>query len=538
VSKTKLIRILCGILLAGVLLVEGLAFALVWRLNMVPAAYMVLLAAFLLILWLGLSAILFLPGKKKKKRSRRQVLGTGRMIGASILVVVILLGCGAAANVTSQLYQTLDSIAGPTELTVYVDIFVRQDDKAQTISDLKGYTVAITEHYDIDNTRKALEQLESKLGQKVTTLTCSGVFAMTDALLAGEADAMMINAAYISLLEDAKEYADFETKARLLTQIDISIPVQKPQETKPGIFDWLIPGKTEPTEPSQPTEPVEQDEYIQIPEGNVTDVPFVMYLAGTDSKKHPLASHAKNDVNILAVVNPRTKQVLLINTPRDYFIPNPAGNGAMDKLTHCGIAGVENSLTAISQLYRIPIRYHVQVGFDGLKKLVNAVDGVDVYSEVAYIATGIQIQKGMNHLYGEEALAFARERKNIDGGDNARGNNQMKIIKAILKKMMSGKLLTRYTDIMNSLRGLFRTSMPLEDISELVKMQLKDMASWNIVTYSVTGDATNKMTYSTPEYPPVFVYIPKMDTVEYARELIQRIVDGEVINQEDIIPAE
>ena len=97
VSKTKLIRILSGILLAGVLIVEGLAFWLVGQLNMLPDEYMVLLAAFLLVLWVALAALLFIPGKKKK------LPGVGRTISVAVLVVCILLGCGMASKMVIEL---------------------------------------------------------------------------------------------------------------------------------------------------------------------------------------------------------------------------------------------------------------------------------------------------------------------------------------------------------------------------------------------------------------------------------------------------
>ncbi len=530
VSKTKLIRLLCGLLLAGVLIVEGLAFSLVWRLNMLPSEYLVLLAAFLLVLWVALAALLFLPGRKKK------LPGVGRTVVIGLLVAVILFGCGMASKMVGELHETLSHISAQEELTAYVDVFVRSDDSAQSIEDVAGYTFAITEYYDIENTRKAIEQLETRLDTKIQTVVFPYVYDMADALLDGQVDALLINTAYISMLTDSEGYTDFMDKARLLEQLDITVIVEQPTENTKDPWDWLIPGNTTP---SETTQPVEDDPYIQIPDGPVTKVPFVVYLAGNDYDKEGFGTFAKNDVNILAVVNPVTKQVLLINTPRDYYVPNPAGNGAMDKLTHCGAKGVMNSMQAMSDFYQVPIRYYVHIGFTGLEELVDAVDGVTVYSDVSYLAMEeTWIKKGINHLNGKQALHFARERSNVDGGDNVRGQNQMKIIKAIIDKMLSKKLFTKYTEIMRSLRGLVKTSIPTEDMASMVEMQLSDMASWNIVSYAVTGEAGySRECYEWPG-PSLFVYYPNMDTVEYARELMQRVIDGEIINQSDIIPAE
>ena len=516
-NKSKLFRILRILVLAGVLIIEGLAIVLVGQLQMFPAEYMVLLAAFLLALWIILAALMFVPGRKKKHP------GAGRVTAIAVLVLCVLLGCGIASKMVIELKNTINDISSPTELTAYVDVFIRTDDLAQTVADTAGYTYAITEYYDVENTRRAIEKLEAMLGQKLTTVTLPSVQAMADALYSGQADAMLINTAYISLLAESEEYADFETKTRLLAQLDIRYTVESGKI--PGTAD---PGQQDPSQI--------EGAGVKIPDGELTKTPFVVYLAGSDARGGGLATWTRNDVNILAVVNPTTRQILLINTPRDFYIPNPAGNGALDKLTHCGIATVENSALALSRFYQVPIRYYAQIGFDGLKGLVDAVDGVTIYSDVAYQAGNTWIEKGKNHLNGEQALAYARERKNVAGGDNARGNSQMKIIKAVINKMISGKLITKYTDILGSIRGLFRTNMPSEEMANLVQMQLSDMRDWNIISYAVTGESDNQETYSWPGRK-LFVYIPNMDTVEYARELMQRVADGEILDQSDIIPA-
>ena len=74
--------------------------------------------------------------------------------------------------------------------------------------------------------------------------------------------------------------------------------------------------------------------------------PFVVYISGSDTRSKVLKS-SRSDVNILAVINPRTKQILLVNTPRDYYIGNPAGNDALDKLTHYRGKNIKKVFTII-----------------------------------------------------------------------------------------------------------------------------------------------------------------------------------------------
>ena len=146
----------------------------------------------------------------------------------------------------------------------------------------------------------------------------------------------------------------------------------------------------------------------------------------------PISSKSRSDVNIIATVNPNTKQILLTNTPRDYYVPIPGISGeGKDKLTHAGIYGVEKSMATLGQLYGIEIPFYARVNFTSLITMVDLMGGIDVDSEVAFTTDGaggaiISVQKGMNHFNGEQALAFARERYSLEGGDNQRGKDVYK----------------------------------------------------------------------------------------------------------------
>ena len=136
--------------------------------------------------------------------------------------------------------------------------------------------------------------------------------------------------------------------------------------------------------------------------------PFIVYLGGSDTRSGKLTK-GRNDVNILAVVNPNTKQLLLVNTPRDYYVRNSSGGGARDKLTHCGLYGVNCSMKTLGNLYDETVEYYVQINFTGFKKLIDAMGGITVYSDYAFTAiTRTYISQGENNLTGQQALDFAR----------------------------------------------------------------------------------------------------------------------------------
>jgi len=164
--------------------------------------------------------------------------------------------------------------------------------------------------------------------------------------------------------------------------------------------------------------------------------------------------------------------------------------------------------------------------------------GITVYSDASFFAaeSGTQIQKGDNHLNGEEALGFVRERHNLPDGDAARGRHQMAVIQAIIKKAASGAILTHYGDILDSMGGCFGTNLSNDEASKLVKMQINDMASWNIKSFSVLGDGYGERNYCY-SIPGQTVYVLPQNAayVDHAKDLIDKVFDGETLTDEDLV---
>ena len=266
------------------------------------------------------------------------------------------------------------------------------------------------------------------------------------------------------------------------------------------------------------------------------DDPYIVYISGSDTRDNKLSEKTRSDVNILMVVNPKTHQILLLNTPRDYYVMNPAYNG-MDKLTHCGLGGVENSMKALCDLYGLDeIDYDARINFTGFEKLVDAVGGIDIYSEVAFTTqdgSSVQIVKGENHLNGAQALAYARERHAFASGDLARGEHQMEVIKAIANKMMSSTaLISNYMGIMSSLSGMFETDMPQALFQYMVKDMLNGGGSgdWDIKSYAVTGKSAFAVCATSGQ--SLSVIIRDEASVEQAKEYIRQVMDGEALTIE------
>ena len=116
-------------------------------------------------------------------------------------------------------------------------------------------------------------------------------------------------------------------------------------------------------------------------------------------------------------------------------------------------------------------------------------------------------------------MAFARERKSLAEGDVGRVKHQQILIEGILKKALSKNIIIKYNDLLNALEGRFITNFGTENITKLVKQQIKDMPSWEVLKNTLKGEDSHNYTYS---YKTVKSYVmePDLDSVREDSEMI------------------
>ena len=264
---------------------------------------------------------------------------------------------------------------------------------------------------------------------------------------------------------------------------------------------------------------------------DVAEEPFTIYVSGNDSYGEVTLEEGRSDVNILLTVNPNTRQILMTTTPRDYYVELPFGEGCWDKLTHAGNYGIDCSMQTLERLYDVEIDYYLRVNFSGFESIVDALGGVEVYSDYAFTSlhSGYYFDVGYNSVDGAEALAFVRERYAFEEGDVQRGKNQMAMIRAIMDKATSPAVISGYLSLMDSVSDSFITNMPKGSISDLVKMQLNEGGSWNIVSNSVNGYVSEAYTYSDSSQL-LSVMMQDEASVQHASELIEKCENGEVLS--------
>lgn len=464
-KKLKKTTIVSRVILIIYLILTLITLGIIISMNILPSKYLIPL----LIGWGFISALLGLFAWKNNFRNWLKIV-------SDIIFVIIIGICGFGLYYLNSTFTLLDNIKDKDYQLVNYYVLVLNNSELQKLDDLEDNSLGTYKSAD-ETYEKALKQLEKKVS--VETNSYDSYLSEADALMSGEVDSIFISAINKDMLDESVD--KFDESVRILDTISVKI-----------------------------------ESNVKVKDADVTKESFNIYISGNDIYGN-IASVSRSDVNIIATVNPNTHKVLLTTVPRDFYVQLHGTSGYRDKLTHAGVYGIDMSVSTMEDLLDLDINYYMRVNFTSLMKLVDAIGGVDVESDYSFRATsGERFVKGINHLNGKQALAFSRERKAFSDGDRQRGKNQQKVIIAILNKTLSSTtLITKYTDILDSLGGSFQTNMPTSKIYNLVNMQLDKMPTWTFESISVNGKGKNDFTYTYPNQK-LYVMDPDMNTVNEA----------------------
>jgi LCP family protein required for cell wall assembly len=276
---------------------------------------------------------------------------------------------------------------------------------------------------------------------------------------------------------------------------------------------------------------VENDKRV----ASITKEPFNMMITGIDVRG-TVDEEGRSDVNMVVSVNPNTEQILMTSIPRDYQIYMPDKDNAMDKLTHTGFYSVDTTMGAEEELLDTTINYYVKVNFTTVMMFIDAIGGIDVYSEYEFNPVKRSwwtVKKGWNHMNGRQALAFARERKAFADGDNQRIKNQQAVFEAMIKKATSSKtILLSYNKVLSSLKDYMEMSFSSAEMRALIKMQLAKNPQWKIYKNTITGGDGSLPTFTTGNLA-CYVMTQDEESIANARELIRAVMNDGTLAKDD-----
>ena len=449
-------------------------FVMFIRLNVLPFLYLVFVFLILLIF----DFVVYLLMSRKN--------GTCRMIGT---ILCLFLFCFYFVgikyqNVTLNFLHQFSFLNIETE---HYQIIVSTESSIQSLNDLTNQKIAFVK--DRLGANKAYEMLNKEKNLKLDSKEDIG--QLVEAFLSQEVDVILLERTEEELYNDMN--STFREGHKVLDTLNIE--VQKEDFRK---------------------------------EVKITKEPFSVYVTGVDTYDG-ITSIARSDVNMVITVNPITHRILLTSIPRDYYVQIHGTTGLKDKLTHAGLKGVETSIGTIEDLLEMDINYYIKFNFTALIQIVDALDGIEVNSPFAFTAdyeedTHIyyEFQKGINKLDGKQALAYVRERYGLREGDVARAKHQQQVVEAVVNKLTTTTILTKYGALLGSMEGNFSTNFDFDSITSFIQMQLESMPSWTIETQVLSGSDASRKTASIPDlYSSVME--PSLESVTNAIQKIDEI---------------
>ncbi len=348
---------------------------------------------------------------------------------------------------------------------------------------------------------EALEQLNRELGGNANLQNKHTLWQTMQAFYNAEAECILLSDTVVDMLEETEEYANFRYETIILKTFRTEI------------------------------------EIAEVKSESLSQNPFTVFVAGNDTRSGILSIYGRTDVDILLTVNPKTAQALIISIPRDTYIPNPALDYGADKLTHLGNHGIMNTIEALNALYRINVKYYAAVNFNTFKTIIDTLGGLDIYNAYSFTGGGQTFPEGDIHLDGNEALRYVQIRYSLPSGDFDRNEHQAIVLKAIIQKLTSRAILEKAGDLLNNLSGTVATNIKPSSILELASQELVARHDWNIIYYHLGGYGTRAETVSMPGMQLYVVY-PYSSQIIFVGEEIQRVLDGEILEQKELPDAD
>lgn len=427
------------------------------------------------------------------------------VVSKIVCIVLTLFICVASCMGGYYISKTQNVLSNITNVAKHakntVSVIVKESSSIKNKSQLNGVSVGSL-RLNEQGSKKVLKELSSE-GIVLNQTEYDSMTALLEAFYNGEVDSIIINESSRSQILDMEAYSNFDSNTRVVYQTSYKV---KNNDSATSVSD-------------------------------ITSKPFNVLISGSDTRGG-FDENGRSDVIMIATVNPKTHTILLTSVPRDFYVTTAcdAGDGcmqgALDKITHTGIHGTNTTKRTVEQLLGIEINYTFKVGFDTVTKLVDTLGGVDVYVEPGYAVHNeyINVKEGVNHLYGEEALEYARERYAYTEGDRQRTKNQQQVLMGIVKEATKPSVITNYAAIMDTMANTFSTTMSNEEITDLIKYQLNNNPTWKMEQYMVDGTGDTLMCAELGDAASVMV--PDQSTVKMAKDKINAVLAGK--SSEDV----
>ncbi len=400
-------------------------------------------------------------------------------------IVLMLIGSMGLFYSQSLLNRAFRQIT--TEKTI-VSFVVLNESPIEDLENGENYRYGYSEMLDVELKELVIETVDEKFGYVIEPNTYIFDDQVYAALLSNEIEVMIVDNALVSFFDE--EYPNFWDEVRVIFEVE-----------------------------------KEYERDTTRTEVDFSKDPFVVYVSGLDTSG-PLSNRSRSDVNILMFVNPSKGEILQVSLPRDLYLPISCRNNVKDKLGHAGVYGINCSVNTIQNFMDLEIDLFARVNFTSFIEIINVIGEIEVYSEYSFYPQEMKsllVRKGMNTFNAEEALAFARERKRLPGGDITRGLNQQEVIKGVIRKLVSPSQILRIEGIINQTAKSVDTNATSDDLLKVVNRQIREGITWNFTSKAMTG--TGVMLPSAADGGRLIYYLqPSQEVYHEIQELIREVM--------------
>lgn len=216
--------------------------------------------------------------------------------------------------------------------------------------------------------------------------------------------------------------------------------------------------------------------------------PFSVLAMGTDVGALNRGNSGGNtDTLELITINPKTEKITMTSIPRDTLVRVDTDDGPDYVKINAAysIGGPKQTVKQVKELLGVPIDYYAVINMGVLKKVVNAVGGVDVDNPFAFTYEGHHFPKGKQHLNGNQALKYSRMRYDDPNNDYGRQKRQQQVMKSCIAKFKRSGSIGAANKILTAVGDGVKTNLPIDSVSVLYGNYHRAMN--NVQTYHFHG---------------------------------------------------
>jgi len=395
-----------------------------------------------------------------------------------ICCILLSVSLGIASFYIYKVNTFTTNITDVKDASTTISVVVKNESSIEELADLSGLNIGMNTLADKTNSEYVKEKIDKEIAN-VTYTEENNYIDLANMLLNDQIDALILSNSYINAASIEDSVPGFSARLRIVQSWD---RVTASKDTMMGNYDL-----------------------------DLIKEPFTVLISGMDDTGTP--NHdSRSDVNMLVMINPQTRLIQMVSFPRDAYVENPALWNGHDKLTHLGNHGIENLVVGLEKVIGFDIDFYAKVNFTSLLEIVDALGGVEVDVPYTFIEQNsnrvlntIYVEKGLQVLNGEEALAFARHRKSEGVGDVGRTKAQQMVLTAIIKKALTTP--SKLPTLLDIAPKYMVTNMSSNQIEDFLSYQLENMGSWKMLSCTLSNGSYGSLVTASMGNMPLSCYI-------------------------------